>query len=60
MEMKLLMRLWKAVGLVLGDGEYERYCAHLKRRHPGAPVPAAGEFYRSRMEEKYRRPNRCC
>jgi uncharacterized short protein YbdD (DUF466 family) len=58
--MKLLLRWWRAVGEVLGDGEYSRYCAHMNLRHPGAPILKAGEFYQSRLEEKYAKPNRCC
>jgi len=58
--MKLLLRWWRGIGQVLGDGEYARYCAHMNRKHPGAQIPAAGEFYQARMEEKYAKPNRCC
>ena len=45
---------------VLGDGEYARYCAHLRRRHPDRAIPTARDFYRARLEEKFSRPSRCC
>jgi uncharacterized short protein YbdD (DUF466 family) len=45
---------------LMGEGEYERYCLHLRSRHPERPIPSAWEFYRLRQEERYARPNRCC
>ena len=45
---------------VLGDGEYERYCEHLRGKHPGAVPADAREFYAARLMEKYSRPQRCC
>lgn len=58
--MKRLRRCWAALARVLGEGEYARYCEHLRARHPGRPLPTAKEFYRARLEEKYARPSRCC
>lgn len=58
--MKTLKRCWRILAQVMGEGDYDRYCAHLRARHPERPLPTASEFYRTRMEEKYRRPNRCC
>lgn len=48
------------LGQIMGEGEYLRYCEHLRSRHPERSLPTAEEFYVSRMNEKYSRPNRCC
>jgi uncharacterized short protein YbdD (DUF466 family) len=58
--MKALRKLWRILSESMGEGEYERYCAHLRARHPERQPPTPGEFYRARMEEKYAKPNRCC
>jgi len=58
--MKTIKNCWRFLAQLMGEGEYERYCAHLRARHPERPVPSWMEFYRSRAEEKYARPNRCC
>jgi uncharacterized short protein YbdD (DUF466 family) len=58
--MKLIRKWWKMLGQVMGEGEYDRYCEHLRSKHPGHTIPTAGEFYVSRLNEKYSRPNRCC
>jgi len=58
--MKILMRWWKALGQVMGEGDYARYCEHMRTRHPGVRVPTQKEFYLSRLNERYSRPSRCC
>ncbi len=58
--MKYLRRCWRFLAQVMGEGDYERYCAHLRVHHPERPIPSPSEFYLSRVEEKYTRPNRCC
>lgn len=58
--MNLLRRWWNVLGQVMGEGEYARYCAHLRFKHPEKRIPSADEFYISRLNEKYSRPNRCC
>ena len=58
--MNRLKKCWQILEQLIGEGEYARYCAHLRARHPDRPLPSAAEYYRSRMEEKYTRPNRCC
>lgn len=46
---------------ILGAPDYERYLAHMRRRHPGAAVDSPAEFARRRLEERYSRPGaRCC
>jgi uncharacterized short protein YbdD (DUF466 family) len=58
--MRLLQKWWRLLGQVLGEGEYARYCEHLRDRHPERALPTAEEFYVSRLKEKYSRPSRCC
>ena len=49
------------VRAILGAPDYERYLAHMRRRHPGAPVAGPAEFARQRLEERYSRPGaKCC
>ena len=58
--MQRIRKWWSLLGKFLGEGEYARYCEHLQSKHPDRRVPTAGEFYLSRLNEKYSRPNRCC
>jgi uncharacterized short protein YbdD (DUF466 family) len=58
--MKLLRKWWNLLGQVMGEGEYVRYCDHLRAKHPERALPTPDEFYISRLNEKYSRPNRCC
>jgi len=58
--MKRLLRWYQALGKVLGEGDYARYCDHVRARHPDAKLPTEKEFYLSRLSEKYSRPTRCC
>ncbi len=58
--MKRLSRLWRILGLVMGEGEYGRYCAHLRARHTELKIPSERDFYLQRLKEKYSRPTRCC
>lgn len=46
---------------VLGGQDYQRYVAHLRRKHPGCPIPSEREYWRERHAEADRNPaNRCC
>jgi uncharacterized short protein YbdD (DUF466 family) len=58
--MKLLFKWWNLLGQIMGEGEYARYCEHLRVKHPDRRPPTAEEFYVARLKEKYSRPNRCC
>jgi uncharacterized short protein YbdD (DUF466 family) len=58
--MRLIRKWWNLLGQIMGEGEYARYCEHMRSKHPDRKVPSAEEFYVSRMNEKYSRPNRCC
>lgn len=58
--MSLILRCWRILARAVGEGDYERYCEHLHRKHPGQPVLSAREFYLSGLREKYSRISRCC
>lgn len=46
---------------VLGGQDYSRYVAHLRRAHPGEPVPTERQYWRERYDEADRTPQqRCC
>lgn len=60
-----LSRGWRAVRWyvsgVLGESDYERYVAHLRRHHAGAAVPTVSEYWRARYAEQDANPGaRCC
>ncbi|WP_228534497.1 YbdD/YjiX family protein [Nocardia sp. BSTN01] len=46
---------------VLGGQDYPRYVEHLRRRHPGRPIPSEREYWRERHAAADRNPGtRCC
>jgi uncharacterized short protein YbdD (DUF466 family) len=46
---------------VVGAPNYERYCEHAGRAHPGERVLTRDEFCRRQLEQRYSRPGaRCC
>ncbi len=46
---------------ILGGQDYQRYVAHLRRTHPGCPIPTERQYWRDRHAEADRSPtNRCC
>jgi uncharacterized short protein YbdD (DUF466 family) len=64
----ILGRVWAAVrgiarwySAINGGQDYQRYVDHLRRTHPGAPVPSVRDYWRERYAEAERNPtNRCC
>ncbi|GHH70212.1 YbdD/YjiX family protein [Promicromonospora soli] len=51
---------WYVTG-VLGESDYQRYVAHLRRVHPDAVVPTVREYWRERYAEQDANPGaRCC
>ncbi|WP_240646122.1 YbdD/YjiX family protein [Georgenia sp. SYP-B2076] len=49
------------VRALMGDGDYERYVAYLRRAHPDAEVPTEKEFWCRRWAEQEANPGaRCC
>jgi uncharacterized short protein YbdD (DUF466 family) len=46
---------------IIGAPDYERYAAHMRRRHPGAALLSPAEFIARRHAERSERPGgRCC
>lgn len=46
---------------LMGDNDYARYVAHLKRRHPLAEVPTEREYWKRRWAAQDANPGaRCC
>lgn len=46
---------------VVGGQDYQRYVAHLRRRHPDRPVPTEREYWRERHAYADSHPaGRCC
>ena len=58
MLLELLKALWSYLRESAGEDDYQRYRIRALARGE-CPVNAA-EFYLSRLEHKYSRPNRCC
>jgi uncharacterized short protein YbdD (DUF466 family) len=58
--MGALERIWRGLKQLTGEGDYARYCEHLRSRHPEGKIPTEREFYLDRLNEKYTRPSRCC
>ena len=47
--------------VVIGAPDYERYLAHVARRHPGTTPLSREEFARDALARRYDRPgSRCC
>jgi uncharacterized short protein YbdD (DUF466 family) len=56
-----LLRLNRILRAILGVPDYERYLAHMRRRHPGHAALTHDEFVELRLQERYSRPGtRCC
>ncbi len=57
----VLGQLASVIRRISGMPDYRAYVMHLRRCHPGSPVPSEREFYdefvRSRYEDG---PTRCC
>ena len=58
---RILSLAWMVLRRLSGEDGYEAYLAHLRARHPHAPVPTPSEWF---IEETRRRwsggPRRCC
>lgn len=49
------------VAELMGDYDYEKYCAHLRRHHPDRELPSEREYWRARYERQDANPGaRCC
>ena len=58
--MATFRRLWRFLREASGEGDYARYCAHLRAHHPDRPLPSEKQFYLERLKHKYARVSRCC
>lgn len=58
--MATFRKLWRLLREASGEADYARYCAHLRERHPGQPLPSEKQFYIDRLKRKYSRLSRCC
>jgi uncharacterized short protein YbdD (DUF466 family) len=51
----------RALRLMLGAPDYERYLDHVRVAHPGCDPMSQSQFERERLEARYTRPgSRCC
>ena len=56
-----LRRAARTLRTVMGAPDYERYVAHVRRRHPGREPMTRDAFVRERLEARYSKPGaRCC
>lgn len=58
MLLRFLKTLWHYLRESAGENDYEHYRTRALER--GETPAEAAEFYLSRLEHKYSRPNRCC
>ncbi|WIM68688.1 YbdD/YjiX family protein [Corynebacterium breve] len=46
---------------LMGDNDYAKYCAHLRRHHPGQTPPSEREYWKARWAKQDANPGaRCC
>lgn len=56
-----LWRLGTLLRALAGVPDYERYVAHMRRRHPDAPVLSRGELIARCQRDRFDRPGgKCC
>jgi uncharacterized short protein YbdD (DUF466 family) len=56
-----VLRLAAALRRIVGVPDYDRYLAHMRRRHPGDVTLSPDEFARDALARRYDRPgSRCC
>jgi uncharacterized short protein YbdD (DUF466 family) len=52
-------RLWRALRSLTGDDAYERYLAHWRAHHAGAPLERKA-FFKAEQARKWDGVRRCC
>jgi uncharacterized short protein YbdD (DUF466 family) len=58
---KWWQRAWEVLRQLTGDDAYDRYLVHHRTEHNAEHPPLTrSEFYRQRLERKWRGVNRCC
>jgi uncharacterized short protein YbdD (DUF466 family) len=56
-----LQRMLRTLRRIAGMPDYAAYVEHVRRRHPGRPVPSQREFYEEYVKQRYEGgPTRCC
>jgi uncharacterized short protein YbdD (DUF466 family) len=56
-----LQRMLRTLRRIAGMPDYTAYVEHVRRRHPGRPVPSQREFYEEYVKQRYEGgPTRCC
>jgi uncharacterized short protein YbdD (DUF466 family) len=59
--MQLLVRLARALRIVIGVPRYDAYCAHIAKYHPDFEPMSRAAFERARLEERYSKAGaKCC
>ncbi len=54
-------KLGQTARLAVGVPDYHGYVAHRRAHHPDEPVMTYEEFFRERLDSRYRRgSSRCC
>jgi uncharacterized short protein YbdD (DUF466 family) len=54
-------KILRALRVIIGAPDYDRYIEHLGAHHPGERPLTRAEFEDQRMNDKYARPgSRCC
>ena len=53
-------RIWRMLRSLTGDDAYDRYCRHVRDRHPGQPSLSRSDFYDLELRRKWSGINRCC
>ena len=61
---KLAGKLRDGARLMVGQGDYDAYVAHMRARHDGAPIMTREAFFRAREDARFgadgTRAFRCC
>jgi uncharacterized short protein YbdD (DUF466 family) len=60
-DVTLYHKLLGALRTVAGMPDYAAHLEHLRRSHPGEPIPTEREFYEEFVRNRYQDgPTRCC
>ena len=59
---RVLRLLQEAARLMIGLPDYDRYCRHVRRSHPGQQPMTRIAFFRDRQQQRYagRGGGKCC
>jgi uncharacterized short protein YbdD (DUF466 family) len=56
-----LAKLFGALRKIAGMPDYDAHLEHLRRCHPGEPIPTERQFYEEFLRTRYTDgPTRCC